>query len=184
MSIIDNRTDHVPTFNWRKFCGRARNGDRSSLLPRTGPVPVSLLSPFLCPFLCVRRTHALDRFAEVAPDAEEIEVKVSDHIEFFDCGANFERIVCPSCGTEIPDEWWQDRLNDDSAHNGFKLAKYSTPCCNIGHTLHDLIYEWPQGFGHFAIDAMNPNIGKLDDKFKKEFEEILGTPLRVIYQHI
>jgi hypothetical protein len=46
------------------------------------------------------------------------------------------------------------------------------------------VYEWPQGFGRFALDAMNPNIGILQDRYKLEFEEILGTKLRVIYQHI
>jgi hypothetical protein len=42
-------------------------------------------------------------------------------------------------------------------------------------------YEWPQGFGRFALDAMNPNIGELQDKYKREVEKILGTKLRVIY---
>jgi hypothetical protein len=32
--------------------------------------------------------------------------------------------------------------------------------------------------------AMNPNIGKLEEKYKREFEQILGTKLRVIYRHI
>jgi hypothetical protein len=29
---------------------------------------------------------------------------------------------------------------------------------------------------------MNPGAGELDDRHKREFEEILGTKLRVIYQ--
>ena len=48
----------------------------------------------------------------------------------------------------------------------------------------NLVYEWPQGFGRFALDAMNPNIGKLKAMDRMELEEILGTKLRVIYQHI
>jgi hypothetical protein len=31
---------------------------------------------------------------------------------------------------------------------------------------------------------MNPNIGDLDDKYKSELEEILGSRLRVIYRHL
>jgi hypothetical protein len=65
-----------------------------------------------------------------------------------------------------------------------KVGKYATPCCGAKVTVHELDDEWPQGFGRFALKAMNPNIGKLDDKFKREFEKILGTKLRVIYQHI
>ncbi|MBC8875548.1 MAG: hypothetical protein H8E44_39480 [Planctomycetes bacterium] len=131
-----------------------------------------------------RQTRARDRFTELAPDSEEIEIKVSDHIAFFDCGENFERIRCPSCDAEIPTEWWQERMDDDYGDNGFTLAQYPTPCCSAKHSLDQLIYEWPQGFARFSLDAMNPNIGRLDDQHKAEFEEILGTRLRVIYQHI
>lgn len=126
---------------------------------------------------------ARDRFAEIAPEADEIEIKVSEKIEFFDCGANFERIYCPSCRSEISVEWWQGRMDEDYG-DGFKLAKYAVPCCGAKSTLHELDYDWPQGFGQFALDAMNPNICKLDDKYMREFEVILGTKLRVIYRHI
>jgi hypothetical protein len=130
-----------------------------------------------------RRVRARDRFAEIASEADEINIKVSEKVLFYDCGQNFERVCCPACGCEIQATWWQDRMDEDNA-DGFKLAKYFVPCCETGCTLHDLVYEWPQGFGRFALDAMNPNIGKLEDRHKQEFEEILGTKLRVIYQHI
>lgn len=132
----------------------------------------------------VRQIRARDRFAEIAPAADEIEITVSEHIEFFDCGVNLERIRCPSCNAEISTEWWQDRMDDDYVDGGFRLAEYSTPCCGARHSLDQFLYEWPQGFARFAIDAMNPNIGKLSDEQEAEFEEILGAPLRVIYQHI
>ena len=32
-----------------------------------------------------KRDRGSDRFAEIAPDADEIEVKVSETVEFFDC---------------------------------------------------------------------------------------------------
>jgi hypothetical protein len=127
--------------------------------------------------------RARDRFAEIAPQADEIEIKVSEKVEFFDCEANFERVCCPTCGTEVPVTWWRDRMEEDYG-DGFKLATYSTPCCGAKHTLHELTYDWPQGFGRFAIEAMNANIGKLEDKYRQELEAILGTKLRVIYQHI
>jgi hypothetical protein len=129
--------------------------------------------------------RARDRFSQIAPDAEEIEIRVSEKVQFFDCGQNFERIRCPSCSAEIPVDWWQNRMGDDyDSGDGFKLATYATPCCAKKCTLHELVYEWPQGFGRFALDAMNPDIGKLDETYKREFESILGTTLRVIYQHI
>lgn len=127
---------------------------------------------------------ARDRFIALAPDADKIEIKFSDNIQFFDCGANFERIVCPSCNAEIPIAWWEDRMDDDFQDDGFMLRPNIVPCCRSQCTLHALNYEWPQGFGRFAIDAMNPNLGKLSGDVIAEFESILGTPLRVIYQHI
>ena len=106
-----------------------------------------------------------------------------DRMKFFDCGANLERILCPSCRAEIPVEWWQQRMDEDHAE-GFQLLKYPTPCCSALHTLHELVYEWPQGFGRFAIDVMNPGIAKLSEAQTRELEKILGCRLRVIYQHI
>src|SRR5262245_2789778 len=105
-----------------------------------------------------RQRQARDRFAEIASESDEIDIKVSERIEFFDCGANLERILCPSCGAEIPIAWWQDRMAEDY-DDGFRLVTYATPCCGGNHTLNDLVYERPQRFGRFAIAAMNQNYG-------------------------
>lgn len=131
-----------------------------------------------------RQSRAKERFAEIAPDADEIAIKLSDNVEFFDCGANFESICCPSCKEELSMEWWGERMDEDYGEEGFRLEKHPTPCCNAEHTLNELSYAWPQGFARFALDAMNPNIGKLNDDSRIELEAILGAELRVIYQHI
>jgi hypothetical protein len=73
---------------------------------------------------------------------------------------------------------------EEDERDGFKLARYVTPCCHMKCTLDELIYDSPQGFARFALDAMNSNIVKLDDKYKREFERMLDTKLRVIYRHI
>jgi len=36
----------------------------------------------------------------------------------------------------------------------------------------------------FSVCAENPNIGKLSEEQRQHFEELLGTRVRVIYQHI
>jgi len=142
-----------------------------------------------------RQLRARDRFAEIAPGADAIEMKVFENVEFFDCGVNLQRILCTSCGSEIPLPWWEERLTQDylgqawtepdqDHGNGFLLASYPAPCCHPQCTLHELKYEWPQGFGRFALDAMNPNIGNLEERFRKELEDILGAKLRVIFQHL
>lgn len=131
-----------------------------------------------------RQLRARERYAEIAPEADEITIEICDQPTFFDCGSNFGLIRCPSCASVIPVDWWGDRMDDDFEGDGFKLAAYPTPCCAASHTLHQLDYEWPQGFGRFALDAMNPNIGKLDERYRNKLEGILGTKQRVIYQHI
>jgi hypothetical protein len=130
-----------------------------------------------------RQRLAQARFKEIVPEADEVELKIFDRVTFFDCGENFERIQCPSCGAEISVEWWQDRMDEDD-EDGFRLDAYATPCCGKRSTLNDLVYDWPQAFGRFALEAMNPNLGELDDSLKREFEQLLGTRLRIVYQHI
>ena len=56
---------------------------------------------------------ARQRFLEIAPEADEIRVQLEKNIAFFDCGGNFERILCPSCRAEISVEWWQGRMDQD-----------------------------------------------------------------------
>lgn len=131
-----------------------------------------------------QREAARAKFVAIAPEADKVEIKVSDRIQFFDCGANLEKIACPACGEEITLDWWRERMSEDSRDTGFKLMEYSLPCCGAGRTLAQLIYDWPQGFARFGIDAMNPGIEKVSEEQRKDFERMLGTRLRVIYQHI
>ena len=129
-----------------------------------------------------RQEQARKRFAEIAPEADAIEIEIEDEVSFVYCGENYERTLCPSCGSEIDHGWWHDTIRQDY-DGGFKLDKYATPCCGAAHTLHELTYEWPQGFGRFALSAKNAR-GRLDEKYRQEFEHILGTPLRIIYRHM
>jgi hypothetical protein len=128
--------------------------------------------------------RARARFAELAGHADEITVKATEDVRFFSCVENFSRVVCPSCGGEIPMDWWWAKIGGDY-DGGFRLDRYRTPCCDKPYTLHEFVCDWPQGFGRFNLTAINPEcLGQIDDRQKREFEEILGTPLRVIYVHI
>jgi NAD-dependent SIR2 family protein deacetylase len=122
------------------------------------------------------------RFVQIAPEAE-IKAVTFDAIQFFDCGGNFERIRCPSCGKEIETNWWRDQMEKDF-DGGFRLALYTLPCCLSKLTLNDLSYEGGQSFGRFALQALNADIGRLGEQQRKEFEIMLCTRLRVIYQHL
>jgi len=129
-----------------------------------------------------RQERARTRYREIAPESDEIELVVDATVKLHDAGENFERILCPACRAEIAMSWWTARLHDDY-RDGFQMDLYETPCCGARLTLHQLEYDWPMGFGRFAIRALNPRIGRLSEAHKAEFEAILGTPLRVIYVH-
>jgi hypothetical protein len=129
-----------------------------------------------------QQKRAIKELAIIAPEAD-ITVQLYDTIQLFDCGGNFERVLCPSCKTEVSVDWWAERLNEDY-ENGFKLATYVLPCCNARCTFNEMVYEWPQAFGKFSLEARNPNIGMLNEKDKNVLEEILGTSLIVVYQHL
>ena len=131
-----------------------------------------------------RRQAAVSYFHSIAPQASEVTSSVLDRLEFVHCGANFEKICCPSCGAEIGLDLWQEWMDQDYGEEGFTLAKHPMRCCGAQHTLHDLAYEWPQGFARSGVRAMNPNIGKLSDEQLAGFQAILGCRVRAIYEHL
>jgi hypothetical protein len=122
-------------------------------------------------------------FRGIAPQSPEVSSGVSEIPRFFDCGESFEGVYCPACTKEIAIEWWEAKMDEDFS-DGFALRSYATPCCGATCTMHELDYKSPQGIGRSFVQAMNPNIGKLDEKQISEFERILGCRLRIIYQHI
>ncbi len=84
------------------------------------------------------REAALELFRDIAPDADEIDIEISEVIRFFDCGGNFERVICPHCQQEISTEWWQDAMGDDYDGTGFRLDEYQAPCCGTTVRLNEL----------------------------------------------
>ncbi len=125
---------------------------------------------------------ALATLKQYAPEADEIEVNVSELPTFIDCGANFERVICPTCKTII-NEWWQTAM-DCAATTNFRDLTITTPCCRTSTSLNDLRYEWPAGFARFVLEAQNPSIGLLNVHQIQTLSQILGFRIRQILAHI
>jgi hypothetical protein len=70
------------------------------------------------------------------------------------------------------------------AEAGYPLEPATLPCCAATGSLPDLLYEWPQGFARFSIEAMNPNVRDLPAGMEQEFEAILGCKILKIWQHV
>ena len=132
----------------------------------------------------MNQDRALAYFRVLAPSAEEISASTAEHIVFRDCGGNFERVSCPSCGAELDMADWRELMDADYGEDGFALRKHEMVCCGAQHTLHELRYEFQQGFGRFEMSAMNPNLDELSESQRREFEHLLGCQVRVIYQHL
>lgn len=128
---------------------------------------------------------ALELLKKSMPDADEIEIVQSEHVQFFDCGANLETITCPRCSANIDFDWWGETMSlDYDEKSGFQLNEYRLPCCSASASLIELIYAFHQAFGRFALSVMNPNIGKISDDTVSEIEAALGSGVSVVYQHI
>ena len=128
---------------------------------------------------------AFDLLREAMPDADEIEIGQNESVQFFDCGANLETIACPHCEADVGFEWWgETKSSDYDEKTGFQLDEYELPCCSKFASLDELIYEFHQAFGCFALSAMNPNIGKMSDDTVSKIETAMGCEVSVVYQHI
>ncbi len=125
---------------------------------------------------------AISLLREAWPDAEEISVEASDEIGFRDCGENLERVRCPYCRKDLDMGVWQEMLEGDASEDGgFELRSWPMPCCGRHATLNELVYEWPQAFGRFALTAPDPGT-ELPAELFADLESTLGCKLRLVHQ--
>jgi len=75
-------------------------------------------------------------------------------------------------------------MDENYLDSGFSLAQISTPCGHVAQSLNELKYYFDQGFSKFILEVMNPNIATLGNPQIIQFENILGCPLKIIYQHV
>ena len=125
---------------------------------------------------------ATAKLKEFAPDASQIEAQWPTEIQFVDQGGNFERLLCPHCGSDVTDHFsdWMEAAYQSK----FEKREVSLPCCRKGSDLNDLVWQWPAGFAKFILEAMNPELQSwLPEANQREIETILGCGVRQIYAH-
>ncbi len=127
--------------------------------------------------------RALTLFREFTRDGDESHAEELSRIQFIDCGGNFERVVCPDCHTEL-DQGWFGRAMSEDYKDGFQLSPIVLPCCSARRRLDELVFDWPQGFARFKLEARNPGIGELPAEMIARLEQILGCRLLTILQHV
>ncbi|MEO8147741.1 MAG: hypothetical protein ABI723_08905 [Bacteroidia bacterium] len=110
----------------------------------------------------------------------QIEFLSLDTIEFVDQGANFESVSCNVCRQDIPIEDWQNQM-DKLYQNQFNDLTFQTPCKHQT-SVNDLNYKSPAGFAKFIISISDAQ-SELPKTSLERLQEILGTPLRIVWAH-
>lgn len=108
----------------------------------------------------------------------------SEQVHFADAGQNFESVKCPSCKTDLI-EWWGNAMSSAySNEHGFVNLEITTPCCSMNMSLHDLEYNFPQGFYKTMIEVMHESENKaVYGDIVDSLLNITGVKWRIIYAH-
>ncbi|MBA3858664.1 MAG: hypothetical protein C0507_17295 [Cyanobacteria bacterium PR.3.49] len=115
---------------------------------------------------------------------EGIEFILSDKLEFFCAGENFEKVICKNCQSNIFDWFVCVVLKQE-----FRTARdliVVFPCCNSEGSLLDLTYIRPFGFACFGLTVCEGGIDEegiyeLSESELLKLEGIVGYKLRVIW---
>lgn len=126
--------------------------------------------------------RAVTTLEALIPEADHVEMKLYDEIRFIDPGANFERLSCPACRTELAMDWWSERMEQASA-GSFRDRDVTTPCCGIRTSLDDLLYDWPAGFARAELSVLNPGRSSLDEAELARVADALGQQLAQVMAH-
>ncbi len=124
---------------------------------------------------------ARDLLASLLPDADEVGTSVFDHVIFVDQGANYARVLCPNCGSELDRQWWQEMMNAAS-ETDFSQLQVTLPCCGSTLSLNELQYVSPAGFARYVLEARNPR-GDIRDEDLRLLGHILNSELKEIRAH-
>jgi hypothetical protein len=113
---------------------------------------------------------------------EDIRGSTTEDVAFVDPGSNLERILCPNCGTVLPDEWWGQAMDQAYAETRFQDLDVVVPCCETHCSLNDLCYDRPAGFAHFLLEARSP-ANDLTEEDLALLGSVLGCQVRKIWAY-
>lgn len=108
-------------------------------------------------------------------------IEKNNSVRFYDCGENFEYILCPFCKRELDIKWWQHEM-DKAYELWFSKMNLITPCCNKNSSLNELDYSFPQGFAMFAIkiEDYEPEKLVIDDTLFSQLRDTSNERWKVV----
>lgn len=113
------------------------------------------------------------------PDADRVEIVVTEHITFVDPGENLERIFCPLCERHVEIGWWQEAMTM-AYQTHFTNLTVSLPCCGRRSSLNDLHYVWDAGFARFIMEVYNSSAAAQDSNQIQLMAQVLACTLKKI----
>lgn len=107
-----------------------------------------------------------------------------ERIHFADAGQNFESAKCPLCRADLM-EWWGNIMSSAySDEHGFVNIEATSPCCITKISLHDLDYNFPQGFYKTMIEVVPQASDKpMLETIAASLFDITGMKWRAIFAH-
>lgn len=115
----------------------------------------------------------------VLPEADAITASFEERIVLYDPGANWSGVACHACGADA-EPWFAEAVEAVLAAGSDSLD-VAAPCCGTRLSLNDLRFDWPAGFGRFALEARNPNVRDTTAEQDGRVAACLGAPVRKIW---
>ena len=108
----------------------------------------------------------------------------SERIQLADAGQNFEIVKCQFCKANLM-KWWGNAMNSAySDERGFVKLDVTTPCCNKTTSLHNLEYNFPQGFYKTMIEVMPETSSNImSNEIANSLLAITQKNWRIIHAH-
>ena len=125
----------------------------------------------------------ITEYLKVEFPQKEIEFLLNNEMIFVDCGANFEKVICPLCDSQIDIEYWQECM-DSAYETKFKDLSFKTNCCNKTSDLNSLKYIGNSGFAKSMISVYSADLENDDEsRILKNLKDLSGIEFKVIYAH-
>lgn len=75
-------------------------------------------------------------------------------------------------------------MGEGDGGGGFDLAPLKLPCCRHTSDLNELLYDWPQAFGRFAVTVLNPGVVEVPASLLAAIEASLDCAVITVRQHL
>ncbi len=130
-----------------------------------------------------KMAYLITEYLKVEFPQKEIEFLLNNEMIFVDCGANFEKVICPFCESQLEMEYWQ-KCMDSAYETNFEDLSFKTNCCDKTTDLDSLQYIGNSGFAKSIISVYSADLEKDDEsRVLENLKDLSDIEFKVIYAH-